>query len=155
MSFPDAFFASKPVWQIGIPAEQMAKLDANENLHPVPEEIMLGCASHFALLPSDLTSRIFDRNAALPDMLAGCRADISCQILRASRSIGHRLGLHEPGGSAGDGWRREREVVDGLRQEPRQAAPFTAIASALLSHTVAGLPGTSPQHQHPLTESRQ
>ena len=35
----------------------------------------------------------------------------------------------------------------------RQAAPFTAIASALLSRTVAGLPGTGSQHPHPLTES--
>jgi hypothetical protein len=29
--------------QIGIPVEQMAKLDANENLHPVPEEMMVIC----------------------------------------------------------------------------------------------------------------
>jgi hypothetical protein len=28
-------------WQIGIPVEEMSKLDANENLHPVPEEMMV------------------------------------------------------------------------------------------------------------------
>jgi hypothetical protein len=28
-------------FQIGIPVEQMAKLDANENLHPVPQEMMV------------------------------------------------------------------------------------------------------------------
>ena len=27
--------------KIGIPVEQMAKLDANENLHPVPKEMMV------------------------------------------------------------------------------------------------------------------
>ncbi len=36
--------------QIGIPVEQMAKLDANENLHPVPEEMMVGCRSSFTCI---------------------------------------------------------------------------------------------------------
>mmetsp|Transcript_14102 Transcript_14102/g.34479 ORF Transcript_14102/g.34479 Transcript_14102/m.34479 type:complete len:639 (-) Transcript_14102:74-1990(-) len=45
--------------EIGIPVEEMAKLDANENLHPVPAEMMTAVTEALASLSSGCSAQIY------------------------------------------------------------------------------------------------
>ena len=45
--------------EIGIPAEEIAKLDANENLHPVPEEMMTAVTEALQSFSSGCSAQIY------------------------------------------------------------------------------------------------